>query len=275
MRNEPRPGARLLAFVLFVAAAPASAWGPAGHRIVAELAERDLQPAARAQVRALLAHSQARSLADVANRADALRHDPHARAAGRATAKLHFVNFADASCRYDARRDCAGGRCVVVAIDRYAARLADRSLTDDERADALAMLVHFVADAHQPLHAGYRRDAGGNRHQVRYGGRGTNLHAIWDTPVLTRRSEGWRRYADALARAPLPAARGDAARWAEESCRLTRDAGIYPARHRVDDAYLERMRPLAERRLREAAARLAALLNRSLDPASRASRSDA
>ena len=253
---------RALALLLSLGAMPAGAWGPTGHRIVAELAERALDPATRAQVRVLLAPMHARSLADVANRADELQDDPRQRAAWRATAKLHYINFADATCRYDAARDCAGGRCVVAAIDRYAARLADRRLSAAERADALAMLVHFVADVHQPLHAGYRHDAGGNRYQVRYDGRGTNLHAIWDTPVLTRRRQGWRRYADALARTPLPAADGDAAQWAEAACRATRD--LYPPHHRVDTAYLERMRPLAERRLRAAAARLAALLERAL-----------
>jgi hypothetical protein len=58
---------------------------------------------------------------------------------------------------------------------------------------------------------------------------------------------------------------GNARDWAEESCRATRDAGIYPAAHRIDEPYLDRMRPLAQRRLREAAVRLAALLNRELD----------
>lgn len=259
---------RALAMLLSLAALPAHAWGPTGHRIVAELAERALDPATRTQVHALLAQVQARTLADVANRADELQDDARRRAAWRATAKLHYVNFADATCRYDAARDCAGGHCVVAAIDRYAARLADRRRSDAERADALAMLVHFVADVHQPLHAGYRHDAGGNRYQVRYDGRGTNLHAIWDTPVLTRRHPGWRRYADTLAHTPPPTANGDAAQWAEESCRATRD--IYPPRHRVDEAYLERMRPLAERRLRVAAARLAAALEHALRTPARA-----
>jgi hypothetical protein len=264
MRRDRRFARRLSALALLLAATPVLAWGPTGHRIVAELAERRLEPAVHARVRTLLAQAHARTLADIADRADDMQDDPRERAAWRATAKLHFVNFAGgATCRYDAGRDCAGGRCVVAAIDRYSARLADRRLSDAERADALVMLVHFVADVHQPLHAGYRRDAGGNRFQVRHAGRGTNLHAIWDTPVLTGRREGWRRYADELARTPLPAARGDAAQWAEESCRLTRD--LYPTGHRVDDAYLERMRPLAERRLREAAVRLARLLNGALD----------
>ncbi len=264
MRRERARALRLLACIALLLASPAWAWGPGGHRIVAELAERELEPATRVRLHALLAHTRAGTLADVANRADDLRNDPRERARWRATSKLHFVNFADASCRYDARRDCAGGHCVVAAIDLYAQRLADRETSADARADALAMLVHFVADVHQPLHAGYRRDAGGNRYQVRHDGRGTNLHALWDTPVLARGRDGWQRRADALARTPLPRVDGTAAGWAEESCRLTRDAGIYPARRRIDDAYLARMRPLAERRLREAAARLARLLERAL-----------
>ena len=45
---------------------------------------------------------------------------------------------------------------------------------------------------------------------------------------------------------------------------MTRDDGIYPSVHRVDRRYLARMRPLAEQRVRRAAARLAALLERTL-----------
>jgi len=264
MRSEWRRALRFASFLLFVLPAFAHAWGPAGHRIVATLAERELTATTRREVRALLALTHDSELADVADWADALRDDPRRRVLWRATAPLHFVNFDGADCRYVARLDCAGGRCAVGAIERYARVLGDRSLPDGERAEALRFLVHFVADVHQPLHAGYRRDAGGNRYQLRVDGRGTNLHALWDTPVLQARGEGWRRHSARLAREPLPAARGTPAQWAEESCRATRDAGIYPRAHRIDDTYLERMRPLAERRAKEAAARLAALLNSAL-----------
>ena len=125
-------------------------------------------------------------------------------------------------------------------------------------------VVHFVGDLHQPLHAGYRRDRGGNRYQVHWEGRATNLHAIWDTPVLVSRHLDWRAQAKELARSPWPTARGTPTIWAEESCRATRDEGIYPRGHTIDAAYLARMRPLAERRVREAAARLADLLDREL-----------
>ncbi|HEU4664972.1 MAG TPA: S1/P1 nuclease [Dokdonella sp.] len=261
---------RRVALAALLACLPlqALAWGPAGHRIVAALAERELRPTTRAALQPLLARSHAHALADVATWADDLRDDRRRRALWHSTSRLHFVEFADAACRYDARRDCADGQCAVAAIDRYATVLGDRARSIDERAEALRMLVHLVADVHQPLHAGYRRDAGGNGYRIRGGrarGRATNLHALWDTPVLGVRRGGWRLRAAELARRPSPAATGRPADWAEESCRATRDAGVYPARHRVDPAYLERMRPLAERRLREAAMRLAALLERALE----------
>lgn len=232
---------------------------------MAQLAEQRLSPTAHAQVLRLLASTGDHSLADVANWADDLRDDPTQRRLARATAPLHFVNFTSSACRYDPPRDCPGGRCVVGAIESYALVLGDRSRQEWERAVALRFIVHFVADAHQPLHAGYRRDRGGNRYQVQWNGRGTNLHAIWDTPVLASRELGWRAYASELARMPLPVAGGTPARWAEESCRMTRDDGIYPRDHRIDATYLARMRPLAERRVRDAAARLAGLIDRTLN----------
>lgn len=247
--------------MLLLLPALAHAWGPAGHRLVAELAQGELAPATAAQARRLVG---GRSLADVATWADDLRHDESQRALGRATAPLHYINFGSAACRYDAARDCPNGRCVVEAIERYSGVLGDRTRSKAERAEALRFVVHLVADAHQPLHAGYRADRGGNRYQVQINGRGSNLHAVWDTPVLASRKLGWPRYARELARKPLPTATGTPAQWAEESCRMTRDDGIYPSVHRVDPRYLARMRPLAERRVRSAAARLAAVLERAL-----------
>ena len=260
----PKSVFRLVALSFIFLPSLACAWGPSGHRIVAQLAAQRLSPTAHAQVQRLLASTGDHSLVDVATWADELRDDPSQRMLARATAPLHFVNFTSSACRYDPPRDCPGGRCVVGAIESYARVLGDRSRPDWERAVALRFVTHFVADAHQPLHAGYRRDRGGNRYQVQWDGRGTNLHAIWDTPVLASRHLGWRAQASELARTPLPVARGTPAQWAEESCRMTRDDGIYPRGHRLDAAYLVRMRPLAEGRVREAAARLADLLNRQL-----------
>ncbi|MEQ9210520.1 MAG: S1/P1 nuclease, partial [Pseudomonadales bacterium] len=65
--------------------------------------------------------------------------------------------------------------------------------TDANRQLALAMIVHFVVDAHQPLHATTQvdedcnTDRGGNGFCVEYRVNGltceTNLHAYWDNAV--------------------------------------------------------------------------------------------
>lgn len=244
-------------------APPASAWGPLGHRVVARLAAAQLTPRAQAEVHELLAIRGRRYLDQVANWADDLRDtDP---ALYRQTARLHYVNFRSSECIYQPPRDCRDGKCVVAAIAKYSAILADRSDSPGERAQALAFVVHFVADIHQPLHAGYRRDAGGNDFQVRWQGRGTNLHRIWDSAMLDDAHLSTAKYARKLLAERTPIATGGTpAEWAEESCRIDRDGGVYPASHFLDEAYMRRERPIAERRLRQAGTRLAALLNRDL-----------
>lgn len=237
--------------------------GPRGHRIVAELAEAQLTPQARAAVQKLLALRRARHLDDVANWADNLRDtDPDL---FRRTKRLHFVNFHSRDCIYDPPRDCRNGECAVAAIDKYSAILANRANPPAERAEALAFVVHFVGDIHQPLHADYRHDAGGNDFQVRWRGRGTNLHHVWDSLMLDSTHLSAAQFTDKLAAQHTRIATGGTpAQWAEESCRIDRDDGVYPSSRRIDAAYVDRELPIAEQRLRQAGARLAALLNRDL-----------
>jgi hypothetical protein len=262
--TKRRAGAAFAAFAAMLACAPpALAWGPLGHRIVARLAEARLAPDAEAEVKALLAVRGEQYLDQIANWADDLRDtDP---ALYRRTARLHYVNFQSSDCIYEPPRDCRDGECVVAGIARYSAILADRSNSPAERARALAFVVHFVADVHQPLHAGYRHDAGGNDFQVRWQGEGTNLHRIWDSAMLDDAHLSTAAYTRKLQAEQAPVATGGTpAEWAEESCRIDRDGGVYPAIHSIDESYMRRERPIAERRLRQAGARLAALLNRDL-----------
>lgn len=258
--------AKTALFVLILAllcAPSAFAWGPLGHRIVARLAEAQLTPQAKAEVEKLLAVRGKRYLDQVANWADDLRDtDP---ALWRRTAKLHYINFHSSDCVYEPPRDCREGKCVVAAIAKYSAILADRSNSPAERAQALAFVVHFVGDVHQPLHADYRHDAGGNDLQVRWHGLGTSLHRVWDSTMLDDTHLSTAEYTRKLEAESTPIVTGGTpTEWAEESCRIDRDDGVYPSSRVIDEAYVERERPIAERRLRQAGARLAALLDRDL-----------
>lgn len=256
---------RQLVLVLLAAAAlplTASAWGPVGHRTVAGLAQERLSEPLQQQVRQLLQPDNESSLVDVATWADDLRDTDPARY--RSTGKLHYVNFSSAQCSYQPQRDCRKGECVVAAIERYQRILADRSRPREERADALRFVVHFVGDVHQPLHASFKPDKGGNTVQLRYGRENWKLHAVWDSLLLKSTGLRWPDYVRKLAPGLPRADTTTPAQWAEESCVAVRDGGIYPNGNSIDDAYLERELPLAERRLQQAAARLAAMLERTL-----------
>jgi nuclease S1 len=246
---------------LLLAALPVAAWSGPGHELVAQLAEAQLRPQTRAAALALLQEEGHDSLADVARWADLARDEP----AYAWSRPLHFVNLAERDCGYDPRRHCRKGECVVAAVARFRAVLADRARPVAERREALKFLVHFVADIHQPLHAGHARDQGGNTFQVNLDGEGSNLHRIWDYHLLASSGLAPAEHLAALAAEALPTAgAGGPADWAEESCRIVLEDGFYPARRRLPASYLERWRPVAEQRVRLAAARLAATLEQAL-----------
>ncbi|AKC88169.1 endonuclease [Pseudoxanthomonas suwonensis] len=258
----------LLSLPLALALAlPAQAWGPLGHRLVARLAEPDLTPQARATVARLLAGEPEPTLPGIANWADELRSsDP---GLGRRSARWHYVNLDGDGCGYDAARDCPRGDCVVAALEKQTAILADPGRTDAERRQALKFVVHFVGDVHQPLHAGHAHDRGGNDYQVNYRNKGSNMHSLWDSGLLNARrldEDAWLARLRALPApppvSPMPA---DAPRlWAEQSCRVVAAPGFYPRGHVIDEAYVDAHLPIAERQLRLAGAHLAATLNAAL-----------
>ena len=287
MAGYPPVMARIVcALLLILFAGGVLAWSGQGHRMTAELAQRQLTPAARAEVDRLLAGEREPSLGGVASWADTLRdEDP---AYFRRTSNWHYVNARGGGCDVQMARDCANGGCVIGAIERQRAILADRSQPLAARRDALKFVVHFVGDVHQPMHAGNRTDAGGNRFQVslrtrlepeayardKYvdGVMGTNLHAVWDHYVLGESLLGNRAYTALLSQRawPPPATRiGTPQSWARESCELIDAWGLYPSSHVIGNEYGAAMRPLAERRILQGAWRLSLLLNSALDPSFR------
>src|SRR5205085_12575854 len=52
--------------------------------------------------------------------------------------------------------------CVLTAIETQSKALKSGA-TDQERAEGLIFLGHFVGDIHQPLHISYQQDQGGNQ----------------------------------------------------------------------------------------------------------------
>lgn len=245
----------------------ACAWGQTGHRLVGELATAELTPAARVQVQRLLADEPDSTLAGVSIWADEIRDTPEYQW----TTSMHWVNFPQGQCRYDAATQCNDGRCVVEAIKRFQKELADPDADLAQRRIALKFLVHFVGDIHQPLHAGYAADRGGNQFQINYLREGWNLHSVWDSLILDSMKLDLAAYRNRLMASALSTEShalleiSDPARWAEESCLLVQDRDFYPPKHKITSRYLDAKRPLADQQLKLAGSRLAALLNKALD----------
>lgn len=272
MPSIRKAGTVLLALLLVVPAA--QAWGPLGHSIVAALAQQQLSPAAEAEVEHLLAADHTTQLADIASWPDEIQDNPALDGLWQQTRRLHYINFRGGpTCDYVPPRDCSDGECVVDGLAHYVAILGDTSQSDAARLQALKFVVHFVGDIHQPLHAGYRDDLGGNKYQVQFEGKGSNLHRVWDSGMLETRGLDWQAYARKLeaegpVALPPPIAPLDNpyAQWAEESCRITAEPGFYPHGHKIDQAYVDAELPVAESQLRIAGRRLAAVLNQALAP---------
>lgn len=173
-----------------LSARPALAWGDYGHRVIAQIAEANVSPKVRARIRALLAQEKQlatpecplRTIEDASVWADCIRRDD---LRWGYTAPWHYQNID--TCKDFSLDACRDGNCVSAQIDRNFALLKNKKLPDHVRLEALAFLVHFVGDLHQPLHAGDRNDRGGNDVKANFGIiPGANLHWIWDGLIAER-----------------------------------------------------------------------------------------
>ncbi len=257
--------------VALLAPCVASAWGPQGHRLIAQLAWDQLTPNAKAQIQTLLQDEPEPTLPGIANWADNLRATD--KDLGRRSGPWHYVNIGGDRCTFNQMRDCPKGNCIVDSIPAQARLLADTRQTTAARNQALKFLVHFIGDIHQPLHAGHAVDKGGNTVQINFDGKGSNLHRLWDSGLLSTRKLDDSRYLQTLrAKTVRPAKtaasvslKSRSASWANQSCAIVVTPGFYPATAKLGNDYVTQWLPVAEQQLRLGGDRLATVLNQLFD----------
>jgi hypothetical protein len=261
-----------LFLILNQLASPAWAWGRTGHRVISKLAERHLTDQANAEIKALLGPSE--SLADASTWADEHRREMPT------TAPWHYVDVPLDEPRYDDKfaGDEPTKGYIVPKIRELRAVLKDRSRPVEEPRFALRFLIHLVQDLHMPLHVGENHDNGGNTLQVRWYDHGSNLHRVWDSGIIDEARRGEDGWLTDLVALDTDEARGKAQTgsvedWATESLLAAREVYQDPATGRrmksgakLGDACQERSLPVAKRRLYQAGARLAWMLNEVLEP---------
>jgi len=167
---------------------PVRAWDYTGHMLIDEIAYENVKPEVRARVAELAAKLESRYNNNVPYNfvtagcyMDDTRAEP-----GYAYGKWHYIDInytADGSGYAEPQPPH-----VVWAIEQARETLLKADATDGQKAEALAMLMHFTGDVHQPLHCvNWNNDQGGggyiiagvpfsdvSKKQV------PNLHLFWD-----------------------------------------------------------------------------------------------
>jgi hypothetical protein len=153
---------------------------------------------------------------------------------------------------------------VVAAVGRQLQILGGTG-SDEKRLLALKYLVHLMGDVHQPLHAGYRDDKGGNKYQLQAFMKGSNLHAVWDSGLIQHLNADASAMVKKLQNLALPASTNNlsAAHAAQESCQVVAMPGFYPDQQ-VGPGYVQQFTGVMQTRLAMAGFRLAAALNQTL-----------
>lgn len=174
-----------------------SAWGPNGHRVVAQICYNNLSPEARKMVDESLGDNY---LTQVANWPDFIKSEKKWNFAKH----WHYMTVSDNMTLAETISLAATDpeiNNVMEGIELMLAILKNdqgaintfQSLMDENKvsplawsiqATAFAFLIHFIGDIHQPLHVGKNKDHGGNKIKVLFFSKESNLHAVWDSGII-------------------------------------------------------------------------------------------
>jgi hypothetical protein len=199
---------RLFALLLIILPQALLAWGANGHRIVAQICYDNLSPEARTRVDEAMGDNY---LAQLSTWPDYIKAEK-----GWDFAKpWHYMTVqpdmtvADVNVKNSARPkvdDVREGIELMVGIlkGEKAARDKMTALMEENRveplagsldATALAFLIHFIGDVHQPMHVGKNRDLGGNKISVLFFGERKNLHSVWDSGIVEHEKLSYTEFA--------------------------------------------------------------------------------
>lgn len=238
-------------------------WSQKGHDAVAYIASCHLTPATVAQIDSLL---DGYSIVYWANWLDNASHTPEYEY----TKTWHYKNI-DEDMTYETAPNIPEGNIVEAIYDRIEA-LRDTTLSKDDRALALKMVVHFLGDIHQPMHMGRATDRGGNSHNVSFFKKPTNLHSVWDRSIMESghawSHTEWQREIDRKSpeQAEILIINGDPDKWGKETYEICRE--IYadtPVGTNIEYDYIAKWTPVIEQQIEKGGLRLADVLNSIFD----------
>ena len=168
-------------------------WGVLGHRIVGQIAESYLTPKARVAVQKILGTE---SIAMASNWADFIKSD----SSYNYISSWHYINMDSGLTKTQVKQylqtDTATD--LYTKMNLVIGQLKNKHLSMDKKSMYLKLLIHFVGDAHQPLHVGHPQDQGGNKIKVTWFGASTNFHRMWDEQLIDFQQLSYTEYTNAI-----------------------------------------------------------------------------
>jgi hypothetical protein len=236
-------------------------WGSVGHKTIATIAENHLTPNAKGAIKALLGNE---SIADVSSWADQVRNQPEYKQTG----PWHYVNvpLGMNNEQFSTAVKAQGVNNVYGALMKCENDLKSATTTYTQKAEALKFIIHFVGDAHQPMHVSRTEDKGGNTIPVKFDGNGMNLHSLWDSGLIDKEGKPFDRMAkdyDTATPAEIKKWQSEPMmQWLWESYKIsTKIYADVEKGNKLDDAYYKENMPIVQQRIEMAGIRLAGVLN--------------
>lgn len=181
----------LLSIINFLIVSPVSAWDVTGHRVIADIAYKNLTCKARHSVDKILGK---KGIIFDSSWADGVRNEK----GYEYSYPWHYQNLRDSMTTLDLqnllKNPQAEGDHLFYAIELMIGKLK----TNRNDAEALKFLVHFVGDLHQPMHLGRATDRGGNSMMLTWFGSQVNLHALWDSYLIDRQKLSYTEMSEML-----------------------------------------------------------------------------
>lgn len=248
----------LLILSLITLSLPTFAWGPKGHDVVAYVAECHLSKRAAAQLDELLGGY---SPVYWANWLDNASNTPQYRY----TKTWHYMNIDEGKDIETMEREPKGD--LLTALEGIIAGLKSHKLSRENESLYVKMLIHLIGDLHCPMHAGRKTDLGGNRIKVRYFGKESKLHSVWDSSIVESAHRWsyseWQQQCDRLSKEETErVCQGSITDWFRETVEICRDVyASSPEGSNLSYDYVAKYSPVVEQQLVRGGHRLAAILN--------------
>ncbi len=177
----------LYGLVFLLTYSTAFGWGQTGHRIVGEIAFRHMTPSAQQRVLEILNRETPAMASTWMDFIKSNRDYDHMR-------PWHYVTVPDGQHYHEIGAPEEGD--AFKAMTRIIAEIQSGEFDGWTEQEALKSLIHLVGDVHQPLHVGNGEDRGGNDVKVKWFGKSSNLHRVWDSEMIDGTQLSYTEYAD-------------------------------------------------------------------------------